>query len=144
MRRTNNAQLDLQIKLDLAKKKRDLAKNYAAPQSAHRSGGKLPSPGTAKLPPPGFTNSAATKARLVPQTGLEVTEELLGEGATGKVWLGRFGPSRTAVAVKVVQRRELNAESLGWIREEIAIHKQLRASATRRTQHAPAPSLERR
>ena len=70
---------------------------------------------------------SGTSPKLVPSNlGLEVTDELLGEGATGRVWLGKFGPARAAVAAKVVRKSALNAEQLGWIREEIAIHRPLR------------------
>ena len=60
--------------------------------------------------------------------GSEITSEMLGEGATGRVWLGRFGPKRAAVAAKVVRKSALNTEQLQWIRDEIAIHKPLRHS----------------
>ena len=57
---------------------------------------------------------------------LVLTDEFLGEGATAKVWLAKFGPTRSEVAAKVVTKATLNGEQLGWIRDEIAIHKQLR------------------
>ena len=58
--------------------------------------------------------------------GLILSNELLGEGATGKVWLARFGAMRTEVAAKVVRKSELNSEQLGWIHEEIKIHREMR------------------
>ncbi|KOO34847.1 serine threonine [Chrysochromulina tobinii] len=61
-----------------------------------------------------------------PGSGLEVTRTLLGEGATSRVYLGRFGPRRSEVAAKVVRKEGMTAEQLSWIRDEIAIHKQLR------------------
>ena len=58
--------------------------------------------------------------------GLVVSDELLGEGATGKVWAATFGPNKIEVAAKVVRKDALTREQLGWIREEIHIHKQMR------------------
>jgi hypothetical protein len=72
-------------------------------------------------------SASTTVPRLVPPPmGLEITSEMLGEGATASVWLGRFGPNRAAVAAKVVRKSALNAEQLQWIRDEISIHKPLR------------------
>jgi len=55
-----------------------------------------------------------------------VSDQLLGEGATGMVWAAKFGPGQVDVAAKVVRKDSLSAEQLGWIREEIHIHRQLR------------------
>lgn len=64
---------------------------------------------------------------LAGANNLVLTNEKLGEGVTGTVWVARLGPGRgTAVAAKVVRKDALTAEQLGWIREEIAIHKQTR------------------
>lgn len=73
-----------------------------------------------------FPNKHKAALAHPPSTMLELSDELLGEGATGKVWAARFGPTRMSVAAKVVHKASLNAEQLGWIREEIAIHKALR------------------
>ena len=61
---------------------------------------------------------------------LEMTDHLLGEGATAQVWFGKFGapPHAVGVAVKIVQKAGLDADELGWIREEIAIHTSLHHS----------------
>ena len=65
-------------------------------------------------------------AERPPAMKLELTDELLGEGVTGKVWAARFGPTSTMVAAKIVEKGALGAEQLQWIRDEIAIHRQLR------------------
>ena len=61
-----------------------------------------------------------------PGSGLELSRTLLGEGATSRVYLGRFGMQRSEVAVKVVRKEGMSAEELGWIRDEISIHRGLR------------------
>jgi len=66
----------------------------------------------------------ATPRELQPQ--VELSETKLGEGATATVWLAYFGPSRTEVAAKVVSKRGMDKQEIGWIREEIASHKKLR------------------
>jgi serine/threonine protein kinase len=49
-----------------------------------------------------------------------------GEGSAAQVWLAHFGDTRNEVAAKVVSKKGLNKDQIGWIREEIAIHKRLR------------------
>ena len=60
------------------------------------------------------------------QPAVELSDTLLGEGATARVWLAYFGDTRTEVAAKVVSKKGLDKDQIGWIREEIAIHKRLR------------------
>ncbi len=58
--------------------------------------------------------------------GLEVSNVLLGEGASSRVMLGRMGPSdEWGVAVKVCSKATMDDHELQWVREEIGIHKQL-------------------
>ena len=42
------------------------------------------------------------------------------------MWAATFGPNKIEVAAKVVRKDALTREQLGWIREEIHIHKQMR------------------
>ncbi len=64
--------------------------------------------------------------RAEAQPTVELSDTLLGEGATAQVWLAYFGEARTEVAAKVVSKKELDRDQVGWIREEITIHKRLR------------------
>ena len=47
-------------------------------------------------------------------------------GSAAQVWLAHFGDTRNEVAAKVVSKKGLDKDQIGWIREEIAIHKRLR------------------
>ena len=57
---------------------------------------------------------------------LEITDQLLGEGANGKVWSAHFGLRRSAVAAKVVKKANLDPRALGELHNEIELHKRLR------------------
>ena len=104
-RRMAAARVELRVKNEAAKRRAELAAAY----------GRTKPPASLRPRPPNSDGH-----------GLVLSSELLGEGATAKVWLGKFGPHRTEVAAKVVRKADLTAEQLGWIREEIHIHKQLR------------------
>jgi hypothetical protein len=65
--------------------------------------------------------SSAGKPQTRPKIGLEVSKEMLGEGATSTVWRARFGPGRSEVAAKVVRKEELNEEQRQWIRDEMCV-----------------------
>ena len=43
---------------------------------------------------------------------------LLGEGATARVYLSKFGASGSEVAAKVVPKGRISAQELQWVREE--------------------------
>ena len=66
------------------------------------------------------------RERVAAGSLVELTDTLLGEGATSQVWLGHFGPQRLEVAAKVVSKAGLGKDEIKWFREEIAIHKKLR------------------
>ena len=53
-----------------------------------------------------------------------------------------FGDTRTEVAAKVVSKKGLDKDQIGWIREEIAIHKRLRHPNIR-TLHGSFESLSK-
>jgi len=124
------ARVDQQARRERERRSHQIAVAYStqaaiSPATAHRSA-------TAAAAPPGSLagpSSAAAGGRSHggrPGASLELTRTILGEGATSKVWLGRFGPTRCEVAAKVVRKADMNEEELGWIRDEIAIHKRLR------------------
>ena len=113
------AQLDKTMRIAQQQRAAAILATYGKPRPANKGRHQAATNSTGGTP---------IAPRLVPPpaNGLEVTGELLGEGATGRVWLGRFGPNRVVVAAKVVRKSRLSAEQLGWIREEIAIHRPLR------------------
>ena len=55
----------------------------------------------------------------------DLTDELLGTGATSKVWLASFGDEKVKVAAKVCSKKQMDAEDLKSVREEIALHRTL-------------------
>ena len=58
---------------------------------------------------------------------IELTSTLLGEGASGKVWLAHAkGSSCSEAAAKVCCKRGLDDDMLHWLKEEIEIHKAMR------------------
>ena len=116
------AQVDSQARRERARRQVEIASTYGGRVAAVVAG--VASPTSASASSPG-SPAAAARARSG-ATSLQLTKTLLGEGATSKVYLGRFGPTRSEVAAKVVRKSEMSAEELGWIREEIAIHKRLR------------------
>ena len=56
---------------------------------------------------------------------LDVSDELLGEGATAKVYRGYWGMERLPVAAKVASKDGLDADEIRWLKEEIAIQSSL-------------------
>lgn len=77
----------------------------------------------------GDSDGPPSSRRVHRPPALEVVtpEQLLGEGASGKVVLGRFGHDGQEVAAKVIGKAALDPEDgLAWVREEIAIHTRMR------------------
>lgn len=77
-------------------------------------------------------DEATTAVARTPDTTyqpLVVSKELLGEGATSKVYEATFretpGSDPLEVAAKVVIKAGMSAEEVQWIREEIELHSQL-------------------
>jgi 5'-AMP-activated protein kinase catalytic alpha subunit len=70
----------------------------------------------------GYAQAPALQANLASHDPLQLSDELLGEGATAKVWKGTYGSGRIQVAAKVVLKQGMDAQELQWIRDEIAMH----------------------
>lgn len=88
--------------------------------------------GATQLPP--LARQAAAQPGKQPggfMRGIELTKEVLGEGASAVVRLARLGPRRLEVAAKIADKSKLGAEELQWVRDEIRVHKGRAADGAR-------------